>query len=36
MNAYLFGEKAADSEYDKQCLHSFPGTVEQIKLPHMA
>lgn len=36
MNAYLFSEETRDSSYDKQCLHSFPKPVEQIKLPHEA
>lgn len=36
VNAYLFSEKTRDSLYDKQCLHSFPKPVEQIKLPHEA
>lgn len=36
MNAYLLSEKTRDSSYDKQCLHSFPKPVEQIKLPRKA
>lgn len=36
MSAYLFSEKTRDSQNDKQCIHSFPNPVEQIKLPHGA